>query len=440
LPPVELLALAVVTIASLTLAARWDLLADEAYHWTWALRPGWGAYDQPPLIAWVLAAERAVGGDHTLALRAGLVVGWSAAVGVLLRWARDPALLLVLLAGLPVLAFLTKLAVPDALLLAWWAAALAAALGGRGWVLAGLCVGLASLSKYTGLLLFPLLLVAAEPGERRRALRGLAVGLLLLVPNFLWNATHGWQTVAFVLGEGVWSPHPPGWSGPPRQLLEQVWLAGPLVAGAGVAWAARPGATREERFAWWTSVPVFVLFAVAAVGGPPEAHWPAPAWIGVALGLSSTRGAVRSVARAGAVMAAATTLVFVAHVERPLVPLAGDPAARFGEGRVLAQAVVAAAAEAPDLPLLTERYQEASLLAWWTQRPAQVLPGCGRIVEGTDRPFDPPPQAWFVRPARSGPATCVGTRYGVVRGPRVLRGTDRAGRAVGPWDVFRIDR
>jgi hypothetical protein len=160
----------------------------------------------------------------------------------------------------------------------------------------------------------------------------------------------------------------------------------------------------------------------------------------VALGLSYAGGAVRSVARVGGVLAAGATLLLVVHVEVPLVALRTDPAARFGEGRALAEAVRTSTAEAPALPILAERYQEASLLAWWTGRPTRVVPGCGRTGEGSDAPFDAPAGAWFVRPARSGPATCVGTRYPDVRGPRVLRGTDRAGRAVGPWDLFRVER
>jgi hypothetical protein len=435
--PPDRLALAVATVAALVLAARWDLLADEAYHWTWSWHPAWGAYDQPPLIAWVLALERTLLGDGPLALRLVPVLAWAGATAGLIRRAGDVSLALVLLLGLPALVFLTKLAIPDALLLACWAGALAAAIGRR-WLLAGVLAGLAGLSKYTGLLLFPLLWWAADPSERRAATAGLAAGAVLLLPNAVWNATHGFVTVAFQLGEGLWSPHAPGLRGPPRQLLDQVLLAGPLVAAATLGWAVRPGTTREERFAWWTSVPVLALFAVAAVGGPPEAHWPAPAWIGVALGLSYTGGTLRRVAQAGAVLAATVSLLFVAQIEAPLLDLRADPAARFGEGRALADLVSLATTD--DLPILTERYQEASLLAWWTGRPTRVLPGCGRIVEGSDAPFVPPDHAWFVRPARSGPPACLGTRYRVVGGPRVLRGADRAGRDVGTWDLFRIDR
>ena len=279
--------LLVAVVAKLAIGARWDLVADEAYHWTWALAPALGTYDQPPLVGWVLALERGILGDHALALRLVPILGWVAAVAALRPYARDRGLWAVWAFGLPPLAILTNLAVPDALLLSTWALAMAAALrGGRGWWLAGLFAGLASLSKYSGIAVLPLLMAGSGEHRTRDPWIGLGVALAVLAPNLAWNAAHGWITFRFQAGEGLFSPHPPGVLGPLRVVLDQALLLGPLAAVAtGIWWTRRPG-SRVDRMCLATSLPLVLGFALAAIGGPPEAHWPAPAWIGVGVGLA----------------------------------------------------------------------------------------------------------------------------------------------------------
>ena len=45
------------------------LSADEAYYAQWAQHPDWGYFDHPPMVAWWMAAGRALLGDSVLALR-----------------------------------------------------------------------------------------------------------------------------------------------------------------------------------------------------------------------------------------------------------------------------------------------------------------------------------------------------------------------------------
>lgn len=428
----------------LAVALRWGLIADEAYHWTWALSPGWGYYDQPPLVAWALAVQRAAFGDSAPALRLGPILAWLAAVGALLPWARDRGLWLAWALLLPPLAVLTNLAVPDALLLAAWAGGLAAALGRR-WVLAGVMGGLASLAKHDGALLVPLLILGADASERRT--RGpwvaLLVAALMLTPNLVWNATHDWVTLRFQLGEGLLAADPPGVWGPLRVALDQTLVVGPIGFGAGVAWLVRGWEDRADRLCAAVSAPVLVAFALAAIGGPPEAHWPAPAWIGVGLGLARAGGRLRRAAWVGAWLGGFATLGILAHAEHPLVSLATDPAVRLSEGRVLGEGVArwslpAVGEPGEPVPVVTERYQEAALVRWTTGVEAFVLPGCGRRSQYDLAPRSIPERALFVRPARSGPPRCAQSVYGTVSSPRPIRGTDDAGRVVGPWQVFEV--
>jgi dolichol-phosphate mannosyltransferase len=99
---------------------------------------------------------------------------------------------------------------PDAPLTAAWAAALyfleRALLGGdrRGWVSAGVCVGVGLLSKYTIGLLVPAALVFClwDPSSRAWLRRwqpyaACLLALALFSPVILWNAEHHWMSFAF---------------------------------------------------------------------------------------------------------------------------------------------------------------------------------------------------------------------------------------------------
>lgn len=449
--------LALAVGARVWIASSWGLLADEAYHWRWSDALAWGYFDQPPLIAWVLALARALWGDSPLALR---LLPLSAGLGgalALLPFARDRSLWLLWALGLPPLWLMTQLAVPDALLIGAWAASLACALaGGRGWIAAGLFAGLAGLAKPTGWLLMPLLLGGAG-AQRRTAWPWIGAGLALALigPNLLWNAGHDWVMLRFQVGEGLLHPRPPGAWGPLRQVVESGLFATPFAAAAAWAWwastcAALPTVDRIDRLCLWASAPVAVGFALAAVGGPPEAHWVAPAWLGAGLGLSRSTGRLLRLAWLGAWLGAFASVALAVHAWLPLAPLRPDPGTRLTEGALLAEAVgrwalplgisAGEAGAAQGTPVLTERYQEAALIRYHTGLPAWVLPGCGRANQDDLWPVALPEHAFFVRPARSGPPDCALARYSEASGPHPLRAIDAVGRPVGPWQLFELRR
>jgi 4-amino-4-deoxy-L-arabinose transferase-like glycosyltransferase len=445
-------ALAVAVLAARAWAAgAFGLLADEAYHWTWSLSPALGYYDQPPLVAWLLALGRALGGDTPLALRLpGLVLaaaGWAA----LVRHARDAGTFTRLFLGLPALAFLGSLAVPDAALLGCWALATAAALaGGRGWWAAGALAGAATLAKHEGALLLPALLAAAPERRTRDPWLGVLAYGVVVAPHLAWLAAHDLAPLRFQLGENLLHPRPPGVWGPVRWLAEQAGLALVLPAAALPVAAARAwrSGDRGGRLLVASCVPVAVAFLAASPFGPPEAHWPAPAWVAGSVLLARLQGRWGDVAAVGSWLGLFATLALGVHVAHPLVDLPVDPAVRFGEGRVLADAVAREALPegvGPREPraravsdVFTERYQEAALIAFHTGIPARVYPGCGRPSQYDLGPAPVVGDAlWFVRSRRSGPTTCV-PGYGG-RG-RVIREADDRGRAVPPFEIFRLER
>ena len=120
------------------------------------------------------------------------------------------------------------------------------------WLLAGVGLGVAGLSKYTaalsaaGLLAFVLL----APRQRRWLDRpapyvAAAVALAMIAPVLVWNAQHGWASFQFQGGRGS-----PGGGLKPVQVLLMAlgeaaylwpWIFVPLVAGLAEAWRRRLG-------------------------------------------------------------------------------------------------------------------------------------------------------------------------------------------------------
>lgn len=429
--------LVIATGLQLWIAARFSLLADEAYYATWGEALAWGYYDQPPLIAvcfriasWLGHTELAV---RVPAIAAGLI-GWAAMARV--TGSRFATWWWI---GVPPLVWLTLFSTPDAPLLAAWSVGIAAAIaGGPWWWLVGLAGGLATLGKYTGLALFPLAWLGARDRDRH-VLGGLIVHLVVIAPHLLWLAGHDFVSVRFQLGEGLLHPHTPGWTGPLQVVAQQLGVLTPLTAAAiAWVWVRPPDRDRTTRIAWSTSAPLVLFFGLASIGGPPEAHWPAPAWIGAGILLAKARGRLERLAWAGLGVGVLASVLLAAHGLFRIVPLRLDPADRVAEGPLLAEAVGAWAL--PDgvglrepgveraMPVYTERYQEAALIRWYAGIPAHTHPDCGRPNTLAARPEG---AFLFVRPPTTHPPTCVeaGARHQLVaQAP--------GGPVVGRWDLF----
>lgn len=434
-----LLLVALATVARLWLAFRWGALADEAYYWVWSRELALGYFDHPPGIAWLIAWAPPSAGWVRLP---GIVLT-SVGSGLLVDKARDPVLLAALLGVLPPLWLLGTLATPDAPLLGLWMIALAAVQRDRPGIAGGIA-GIAVLAKYTALALLPLLLLG-DPALRRdrRLWIGAGLGALCLAPHGVWSMAQGHPALAFQAEHGLGGDGL-RWAGPLLVLGQQLGMGAGLLGLAALAWAGR--GWRSDRLAWATSVPLVGFFALAALRAAPEANWPAPAWIGLALGLSQAHGRLRAAVQTGVWVALGLSLMAVAQVERPLVPLAVDPGARPHTGAAFARTAVkfvlppgveAHSEGAAGIEVLTERYQEAAWLRFHFGVDATVWPGCGRPSQldgeaGGDAVL-------YLRPATGGPPGCVAETWDVAGRQRFAE-HDPAARLAGTWDVIALER
>lgn len=410
--------------ARLALALGTDVYSDEAYYWTWSKHLQLSYFDHPALIAWSIALfgmrpgaalfgvatligvfqlTRALGGDRTAAW-------WSTA----------------LFATTPAANLLATFATPDAPLLAFWVWTLWALVKQRA-VLVGLLWGLAMLSKYNGILLAVPVLLAFW----RTPARLVGAGLLALVvtsPTIIWNALNDWEGFRFQFAHGLGGGGGLVTFG--EFLAGQVGMAGPLLLGLGAVWVVRG---RQPLLKAAAALPV-LFFGYASLKARGEANWAAAAWIPVSVGV-----AMLPLPRWKLAAALLNTAVVVAGaaflVSPPKEALSALAVRKLHGWEILARA------KAPQLPVITNRYQLSALTTWYSGRPATTFdsrrsqydlwPAPDELVPGADALWiadgDDPPALLLERFETSEDLTATWPQ-------------DERQRALHPFHVFRLGR
>ena len=402
--------LAALLLVRLVFVAAVPLVPDEAYYWEWSRRLAGGYFDHPPVIAWLIAGGTALLGDTPLGVRllpnlagtlATAALAWTADVLAGPRAARTAVLAF---AAMPLVAVGMVLATPDAPLLmgiAWTLLAVVRAVGApvgsaagtRWWAVAGLAIGIAMASKFTGILVpmgLALTCLAYAPLRARFREPGpylaVAIASLVMGPVLRWNAAHDWIAFRFQLGHGLGA-------GAKESLLTrelnliagQAGLATPilfaLLLGAvfGPLRTARRAARRDAytgdaRRVALAGVAAFALafFILSATRKNVEANWPAIAWAPAVVLLAAGGGSARSRwERRGLGLAAALSALMLVHVVHPLVPLPGgrDPVNQaYGwdglAARVDTTRRTVEMATGWDAFVAANRYQDAAMLAF----------------------------------------------------------------------------
>lgn len=221
----------------LLLAFSFHLSPDETHYALYSVNPAWSYFDHPPLSGWVQwpFSHLPVFGASDVAMRIVPMVCWLLAAWLLPAFtfvlygramapsATDVPLLrgALLLLWLAPMAHLLGLAlVPDTLLmplvlvvmlLTWRLCDPARVRQWQRWMLLGLVLGLAGLTKYTAIFIglgAALALLLAHGGRVLTlpgAWLGIAVAGLMITPVIAWNATHEWISLAYQSGHAAGS-------------------------------------------------------------------------------------------------------------------------------------------------------------------------------------------------------------------------------------------
>ncbi len=420
-----------VTLLHLFAAGRVPLSADEAHYALYGLHLDWSYFDHPPLAGWLQALVLPFS-QSEFALRLWPIALSAATSLVLFRFARrlfpgenewlafwsvalyQSGLLfqilgLALLPETPLLLFalLGMLALLNALDRARY----------TDWLLFGLCIGLAGLSKYTAVtLVFSAVLVVVLQ-RRLDVLRtpgpwlAVALALLLIAPVLYWNATHDWLSFRYQLGHGF-RPKDWEWTRVGISQLAQFFAYAPGIYVFGlIALVAgfREWRARGVQLSLLLVLPVLLLFASGSGREESLPHWTALAWAGVAplsarwLLAHWTRRPVRlfSYFSAGYSLA----LILLVHVlllfpslpfpgkHHPLAPLTGWPQAAQRAALLHTELLRAH----PQAVLFVPNWSLASRLAWY----ARPLP-----VQVPDERYDQF-DLWFGSPAATAAGVMV---------------------------------
>ena len=370
-------------VLRLFFAGYFGLSEDEAYYWTWSQRLDVGYFDHPPMIAWWISM-----GNHVVHSEMGVRLLNSIAFPVWLwifwNLSEKNSLALTILLSFPL--FLGSfLATPDLPLLVFWSLTLWTFNSNRPFLMSIALAG-ALLSKLTGLLLLPILFISDPKRCTQRAFLAAFVGTALLYSPFIWwNAEHDWASFSF-----QWS-HVRSMSKHLSFPLSQLLLMGivffPMTLFLMFRWK------KTARLFYLATIPLILLGLL--IGG--EANWIAPAYIGAAVLLGNTTGKLRKLVHLGLSLNFFLQFLLVLHVIQPLRVIPTDPVHRLNGGKTLAEAVAAW----NDPNIWCTRYQEASLIWFYSGISTHTLSNQGRKSQFDLWREELPPNGLFIRPFRN---------------------------------------
>jgi len=196
----------------LLLLSPLDLSPDEAHYWEWSRKLDWSYYSKGPVIAWLVALSTTIWGNTEWAVRFPALLLSIALMGSmywflarivgshLAFWS-----IAILNSGVFFFSLGLGMTTDTPCLLAWFLTLIFAhkavfeEASSKSWQWAGVCAGMAALSKYTAIFIFPaflftfLLIPALRPQIRtHRFWWGWAISLIALFPVVLWNYKNGW--------------------------------------------------------------------------------------------------------------------------------------------------------------------------------------------------------------------------------------------------------
>ena len=272
------LGLALLAVAvHLCASGGYGYFRDELYFIVCGTRPDWGYVDQPPLVPLIAAAMHGLFGDSLVMLRLVPAIAHAATIALAGetarelgggRWAQGLAGLAVLTSG--VYLALGTILVTDVLQAPAWLFCAYALIRivhdgeERWWLALGAAAALGMLSKYTIVFWLAALGIGVLATGARRSLArpwvwiGLAIAILPMLPNLLWQAAEDWPFLEI----GRVAVEEKNLTLTPLQFLrEEIMMLNPAVAPIWIVGLAALALWRRFRDLRLFAVTVVVLMA-----------------------------------------------------------------------------------------------------------------------------------------------------------------------------------
>ena len=321
--------LAVICALRMVAAARVPLTGDESYYWSWSRHLAFGYTDHPPMVAWMIASLSPLGSAPGIVRLPFVLCEAVTSIAIALTAlrlskgeTRAAGIAGLAFALIPQVKLATGEALPDGPYVMSWALAL--------WLLAraqerstparmallGVALGGGILSRFFGwALIGGIVGYALMPAHRSLWRRGLwiafAVAIAMYAPFILWNATHGWENLAFTLHD--------------RQALNgfsmtrlsaistlRCVIGVAAIWGVGYAVALRP----RHALVAWTGLPFPTMLAFLGFFQSVESYWLLGPVVSLCVGVGIAvarlavgwRATIATIAGVGAACATATAL------------------------------------------------------------------------------------------------------------------------------------
>src|SRR3954451_14846955 len=293
----------------LSLLATTDLSFDEAHYWMWSERLAPAYFSKGPGIAFAIRASTALFSANEFGVRFFSPVLAAATSLLLFYFARRlfgaaaGLWTVIALNATPIFNIGAIVMTIDALSILFWMAAmftfwLAVERSPRFswyWAVTGLLIGLGFLCKYTNVFeLISVLVVLALVLRLRREFKRpgvyLLIGMFILctIPPIVWNAQHGWITLAHLRSRGNLDR---GFNFHPAEVLsflgQHFIVYSPLLFLA-IAWGVIASWRRLNQqfkilFLMWFGLPVFIFYLLLSVNKSAAPNWDGLAFFGFGL-------------------------------------------------------------------------------------------------------------------------------------------------------------
>ncbi len=279
----------------LLIAPGLSLGVDEAHYALYGLRPDWSYFDHPPLIGWLqwLALQL---GDTELILRLWPMLLQALAGLLVYRLGRKlfptvhwlPLAALILFHSMPIVQLLSFGLVPEwpllilTLLYADRLWAIHQTNRTQDWLLLGVILGLAGLTKYTAILLPVGLLIFMALNKHWYWLRqsgpwlAALTALLLITPVIYWNFQHEWISFDYQFNHATGD----SWrlSAFLRGVLIQIACYGPLMLIGGIVSCRLVIDKSIKTLLLTTAFPVLATVIIATGNNQSLPHWSLVGW------------------------------------------------------------------------------------------------------------------------------------------------------------------
>lgn len=264
------------------------LTDNEAYYWSWSLKPALSYFDHPPLLAWTFWFTTAIFGKTNLAIRLpALISFWSTIYlfsKVLNLYEIPRRFALILLVGAPISYVFSWISLPDILFIPLSLLSIYSVLRKK-FLHAGVALGLAILAKWHAILLVPGLIFIILSGKSllfqkiKDLFKTMSLVLIFQAPVLIWNYNHDWASFRYHLinrhSNSVLTL---------SKLLERstLFITGFLViSGAAFVYLAfmyfRNGKktkfNRQDMGLLTLSLPMLLVFSISALKGESRIYW-----------------------------------------------------------------------------------------------------------------------------------------------------------------------